>query len=495
VLQDRELAGAEARGGDGERFRAIVSAARDYAILTMTPDGIIDSWSPGAEAVFGWRPSEAIGQPVAMTFTIEDQERDVPAREMASAMQNGSTPDVRWHRRKDGSRVFIEGTARMLTDETGALRGFLKIGQDVTNRRSMEQALRESENRYRTLVENISDYAIFMLDPDGRIRDWTTGATRVLGYDLDEILGQHFSEFYLPAAVNSDEPERDLATAAANGRAERVGWRIRKNGERFYADELVTAVRDPDGELTGFTVITRDLTARRLAEENDQQLRAAVERDALRRQLLAAEETERRRFARELHDEAGQHLTALGLGLQALSDVVPPGSEIDRRAARLRTLVSSLSTELHGLAQRLRPRALDDLGLVPAISSFVDEFSRHAEIPVDMHTRLDGERLHPAVETAVYRIVQEALTNVARHSGATRASVIIERRDDVVVAIIEDNGRGFDISRPPRTGDRTPIGLRGMMERATLLGGVVEIESSPESGGTTLFVRIPCGES
>ena len=317
---------------------------------------------------------------------------------------------------------------------------------------------------------------------------------RMFGYDLDEILGRDCSIIHPQSSGVPGEPARDLEAAAATGRAERVGWRLRKDGERFFADELVTAVRDPDGALTGFTVITRDLTARRLAEDNALRLRAAAERDALRRQLLAAEENERRRFARELHDEAGQHLTALGLGLQALSDVVPPGSEIDRRAARLRGLVASLSTELHNLAQRLRPRALDDLGLVPALASYVDEWSRQAEIPVDMHARLDGPRLHPAVETAVYRIVQEALTNVARHSRATRASVIIERRDDVVVAIIEDNGQGFDTTKPPRTGERTPLGLRGMVERATLLGGMVEIESTPDGGGTTLFVRVPCGE-
>jgi PAS domain S-box-containing protein len=476
---------------ESARLRAIINAALDYAIFTMDTEGRVETWSPGAVAVFRWTADEMIGQHFAKTFTPEDRARDVPRLEMETAAARGSAPDVRWHARKGGARVFIDGTARALRDEQGALRGFLKIGQDVTQRRQMEQSLLESESRYRALVDNISDYAIFLVEPDGRVSEWTLGAHRIMGYEAKEAVGLSMATFY---AGDTGEVARTLEEARTVGRAERTGWRVRKGGERYYSNEIITAITDSGGQLTGFTVVTRDLTARQLAEERAMRMRDIAERDILRRQLLAAEEAERRRFARELHDEAGQHLTALSLGLQSLSDVAPPGSEIDRRAAKLRDVVATLSAELHALAQRLRPKALDDFGLVPALTGYVEEWSRTSAIPVDIHARLDGPRLLPALETAVYRIVQEALTNIARHSEATRASVIVERRDDSVVAIIEDNGRGFDTTTPPRTGVRTALGLRGIIERATILGGMAEIESSPNGGGTTLYVRIPMGE-
>ena len=487
MANSRERNAAE----ESARLRAIIDAALDYAIFTMDTKGRVETWSPGAVAVFGWTQDEMIGQAFAKTFTPEDRALGVPEEEMATAAETGSALDVRWHARKDGSRVFIDGTARALRDEQGALRGFLKIGQDVTHRRRIEQSLLESESRYRAIVNNISDYAIFLVAPDGRVSEWTLGAHRIMGYEPGEAVGLSMAAFY---AGDTAEVARTLVEARTVGRAERSGWRFRKGGERYYANEVITAISDSAGQLTGFSVVTRDLTARQLAEERAMRMRDIAERDILRRQLLAAEESERRRFARELHDEAGQHLTALSLGLQSLSDVAPPGSEIDRRAEKLRHVVATLSRDLHALAQRLRPKALDDFGLIPALTGYVEEWSRTSKIPVDMHTKLEGPRLLPALETAVYRIVQEALTNVARHSEATRVSVIVERRDDSVVAIIEDDGRGFDTTTPPRTGVRTPLGLRGIIERATILGGMAEIESSPDSGGTTLYVRIPMGE-
>jgi signal transduction histidine kinase len=227
----------------------------------------------------------------------------------------------------------------------------------------------------------------------------------------------------------------------------------------------------------------------RVAERTGQLSRANEVRDLLRLQLVQAEEQERARLARELHDEVGQHLTALGLGLQALSDVAPPGSEVDRRAGQLRELVASLSQEMHALAIRLRPKALDDFGLKAAIDAYVDAWSQRSGITIDLHAT-SIERLSPNVESAIYRVVQEALTNVARHSRATRASVVVERRDGQVVAIIEDDGRGFDARSGGDLREHGGLGLLGIHERASLLGGSAQVESTVGTG-TTVIVRIP----
>jgi PAS domain S-box len=247
--------------------------------------------------------------------------------------------------------------------------------------------------------------------------------------------------------------------------------------ERKRAETVIAraAARSRDEQQLALEEVERRVTER------------TVERDALRRRLLVAEEDERRRLSRELHDEAGQRLTALALGLQALSDVVPAGSEVDRRAVELRNISNALGQELHDLAVRLRPRTLDDFGLEAALTAYIEAWSGQSGIPVDVHARVSADRLPGQVETALYRIVQEALTNIARHSGATRASVLVERRDGHVVAVIEDNGVGFVPDYDAISG----LGLLGMRERTELLGGSIEIESAPGNGGTTVFVRIP----
>ena len=274
-----------------------------------------------------------------------------------------------------------------------------------------------------------------------------------------------------------------------------VAERVLSTGEPYRAEDVVlvpdrvnpydesrfnvscAALRDEDAAVAGIFIIATETTS--------------ATRAALRRQLAVVEEEERRRLSRELHDEIGQHLTALGLGLRALSDVASPGSDVDRRASQLQALATTLGRELHAVALRLRPKALDDFGLEAALSAYAEEWSRHSGIAVDIHARADAERLPGAVESAIYRIVQEALTNIARHSGASRASVVVERRDGQIVTVVEDDGRGFDVDALSRAPSGSGgLGLLGVRERAALLRGTVEIESAPGSS-TALFVRIP----
>jgi len=223
--------------------------------------------------------------------------------------------------------------------------------------------------------------------------------------------------------------------------------------------------------------------------------RADEERNALLRRLDSAREDERRRLSRELHDEVGQHLSGLALSLQTLSSIAPPNSEIARRAVDLRALTSTLSRELHEIAVRLRPKALDDFGFEAALSNFAENWSRQTGIRVELRALTFADRLPRTVENAAYRIAQEALTNIAKHSQATWTSIVVERRDGHARMIIEDNGIGFDPNTLFRgAGDTEGLGLLGIRERVALLQGKFEIESTA-GGGTALFVQLPIDES
>ncbi|MFL5384752.1 MAG: PAS domain S-box protein [Longimicrobiaceae bacterium] len=501
-----------------ERHRQIIEGARDYAIFTTDAEGRIESWSPGAEAVFGWTVGEALGKPVDITFTPEDRAAGEPEKERAHAREHGSAPDVRWHLRKDGARVFIDGVTRAVAGPGGEVRGFLKIGQDVTQRRATEDALRESRERFRTLVQNIRDYAIFLTDARGVVTEWTEGAERVKGYTAEEAVGRHLSLFYTPEEVAAGEVERELDAVVREGRAEREAWRVRKGGARIWVNEITTAIRDGEGALVGFTFIARDLTDRMRAEERLRELneslecrvrertaelaesnralaaeiaereRAEASRSDVLRQLVTVEEEERRRISRELHDSLGQFVTGLMLGLKALEH--HPGQL--SRIQDLERLADRIAREMQDLAVELRPPALDNLGLAPALRNHLEEWSRRHGVACDFHALgIEGGRLRPEVETTVYRVVQEGLNNVLKHAGASRVSLVLERRGGVLSAILEDDGGGFDVEATLATPEKAKrLGVRGMRERVALLGGELEIESSP-GAGTSVFVRIP----
>jgi signal transduction histidine kinase len=209
-----------------------------------------------------------------------------------------------------------------------------------------------------------------------------------------------------------------------------------------------------------------------------------VARDALRR-VVAGQELERRRLARELHDETGQALTSILLGLKQVEEASSPESA-RAAAAELREQIVDTLQNVRRLAVELRPSALDDFGLAPALERLAEAFGEQSGIAVDIQTNLDSQRLAPEVETALYRIVQEALTNVAKHAEATRVSIVVTRRENSVTAVIEDDGQGFGAGGG--TGDG--LGLVGMKERVGLLGGRLALEST-EGAGTTVVAEVP----
>src|SRR5438105_4164895 len=241
---------------DERIYRLVVEAARDYAIFVLDPAGHIVTWNPGAERFKGYKAEEIIGKHFSVFYPESERRAGKPDFELQEAARSGRFEDEDWRIRKDGTRFWANVVITRLNDDSGKLIGFSKITRDLTERRKVEQ-------HYRLLVEGITDYAIFSLDPRGFITTWNSGAERLKGYTSEEIIGQHFSRFYTPEDRAACLPEKILAIAAREGHWEGEGWRVRKDGTRFWSSAVVTAQRDDEGQLTGFSKITRDITDRK----------------------------------------------------------------------------------------------------------------------------------------------------------------------------------------------------------------------------------------
>ena len=259
------------------QFRLLVDSVIDYAIFMLDPSGIVISWNIGAQRLKGYRAEEIIGQHFSRFYPREDRAAGMPARFLETAAREGRCETEGWRLRKDGSRFRGSVVIDAIRSEDGELIGFAKITRDITERYAAQEALQESERQFRLLVQGVTDYALYMLDPNGIVTSWNAGAQRIKGYSADEIIGQHFSRFYTETDRSAGLPTRTLYTAAREGRLEADGWRLRKDGSLFWANVVIDAIRDGDGTLVGFAKITRDITERREAQVRLQ--KAQVERD------------------------------------------------------------------------------------------------------------------------------------------------------------------------------------------------------------------------
>ena len=397
--------------------------------------------------------------------------------------------------------------------------------ENVTDQRRSERALRESGERLRLLIQGVQEYGIFQLDPLGNVVSWNAGAGRLMGYHAEEIIGQHFSEFYPKEDVLNGKPQRSMAEAVRRGQSVDEGWRVRKDGARFWANVVLTALRDAEGNLRGFAKLTRDMTERREREEAltrakellelrveqraavltrvNEELRVEIadrkhaeeqfketlkQLRALAARLQRVREEERASIAREIHDELGQACTAIKMDLALI------GRKITRRQAQLRAkiessmrLVDDMIVTLRRIASDLRPRTLDDLGLTAALEWQGQEFERRTGIHCRVALPREPLNLDSERSITIFRIFQESLTNVARHAQATSVEARLEVEGDELIFSVHDNGKGFD---PQEAKARKSLGLVGMQERAHLLNGEVSIAGIPGSG-TTLMLRFP----
>jgi PAS domain S-box-containing protein len=239
-----------------------VSSVSDYSIFAVSLDGQILTWNAGGTVIHGYEPAEIIGQRLDILYTHEDRQKGVTAHGLEIARRTGRHDTEGWRLRKDGGAFWASVVINALHAEDGHMAGFVKIVRDMTDKKAAHDAVLESERRFRMLVHGVTDYAIFMLSPEGLVTNWNAGARRIKGYTAEEIIGSYFSRFYLPEDAASGLPQRGLSIAARDGRFEAEGWRVRKDGTRFWAHVVIDAIREDDGTLAGFAKITRDITER-----------------------------------------------------------------------------------------------------------------------------------------------------------------------------------------------------------------------------------------
>ena len=499
---------------DARHLLAAIVASADDSIVSTTLDGVITSWNQGAERIFGYTADEAIGRRILL-IVPEDrraEERDVLAR-LQQGERIGHFETVRQTR--DGRHIAISLTVSPVRDAQGTIVGTSRVGRDITQRRQTAEL-----RAWLAAVVDGSDDAIVSKTLDGVITSWNRGAERIFGYTATEAIGQHIL-LIIPADRQAEEAD----VLARLRRGETIDHfetvRRTKDGRLVPISLTVSPVRDVEGTIIGASKVARDITERKLGEalqrrsheelesrvrertselstaneslrqEMARRHRVEQERTELLTRLAFAQENERHRIARDLHDQLGQQLTALRLTLETLKSHAGTQSEFRTRIETLQELARQLDEDVAFRVWELRPTVVADLGLCAALTTYVRKWSKYFGIAADLRaSQLPAERLSAQIETTIYRLAQEALHNVVKHARADRVDVVLEYTSDSLSLIIEDNGIGFEPSTA-ETANRG-FGLIGMRERAALVGADLQIESSP-GRGTTVLVRTPVG--
>jgi PAS domain S-box-containing protein len=265
-----------ARMSGDARYRLLVDALIDYAIYMLDPSGIVTSWNSGAHRLEGYTEREIVGEHFSRFYTDEDRQAGLPERALATAARDGKFESQGWRIRKDGTRFWAHVVIDPVRDASQRIVGFAKVTRDLSELHAAEAALRQSEEQFRFLVQSVTDYAIYMIDPTGRVSSWNLGAQRIKGYCPDDIIGEHFSRFYTEEDRAANQPQRALEAAERNGTFEKEGWRVRKDGTRFWANVVTDPIRDGDGRLLGFAKVTRDITERLAAQQALDEAREAL---------------------------------------------------------------------------------------------------------------------------------------------------------------------------------------------------------------------------
>jgi PAS domain S-box-containing protein len=449
----------------GALHALLVDTVQDYAIFALDPHGYILSWNPGADRLKGYTREEIIGKHFSVFYPPEKVAEHFPEYELEVAARVGRFEDEDWRIRKDGSRFWASVIITALRSADGELIGFGKVTRDLTERRQAEEALRESEERFRLLVQGARDYAIFMLDPSGHIATWNEGAQRINGYTADEIIGQHFSIFYPPEDIAAGKPPRELDIASKVGKYEEEGWRVRKDGTLFWASVVITALRNEGGRLVGFGKVTRDLTQRRAAEEDAR--RVAAEQAA--RRAAESRERELKRLAEQHRQQAaelevanrakGQFLAAMSHELRTPLNAIGGYAELIELG--LRGPVTDAQRQ--DLA-RIRRSQQYLLGIINDILNF---------------SRIEaGQLTYDIGPVRVHEVVNSVMHMVAPQARAK--GLVFER-----MSCAPDAVAWADRAKV----EQIVLNLVSNAVKFTARGGTVSIDCSDSPGGVTITVR------
>jgi PAS domain S-box-containing protein len=501
-----------------ERFRLLVESVRDYAIFMLDPHGNVLTWNVGAERFKGYRADEIIGSHFSRFYPPDALARDLPAQELRQASEHGSFEDEGWRVRKDGSMFWANVVITAMRDDRGELVGYAKVTRDLTHRRNHEEALRLSEERFRLLVEGVSDSAIFMLDVNGHVASWNVGAQRIKGYAADEIIGKHFSVFYPRDVVDSGWTEHELREAAATGRFIDTGWRVRKDGSTFWAHVTITAMRDDTGRLLGFAKVTRDLTERKRVEAIEM---ANLEReeilDAERNARMTAQRATRLKdeFLSTLSHELRTPLSAiLGWTQVLLKGQAPSAADqrraievIDRNARAQVQLIEDLLDLSRIMTGKLR-LDLRQVAILDVVQAAIDSASPAAAAKeIRLVSLLDpASAIVNGDAGRLQQVVWNLLTNAIKFTPrGGQVQVVLQRVNSHIELSVSDTGIGIPAGFLPQVFERFSqrdgsstrahgglgLGLAICRQLVELHGGTIRAASPGEGLGATFSVDLP----
>jgi PAS domain S-box-containing protein len=489
----------------GGLYRLLVESIRDYAIFALDPHGYVLSWNPGAQRFKGYEAAEIIGKHFSVFYPETDKWK--APQELQIAERDGRVEDEGWRLRKDGTRFWANVVITALRDKAGTLVGFAKVTRDLTERRATERRIADSEQQLRLIVNSVRDYGIFMLDPTGRVRSWNEGAERINGYTAAEITGQHFSVFYPPEDIASAKPDWELEIVAREGRFEDEGWRVRKDGRRFWANVIITALRNESGALVGFVKVTRDLTERKAAEEReiDTARRAAVSDEANRTKST---------FLAAMSHELRTPLNAIGgyadLLLMGVGGVVSAQHRDYLQRIRLsqQHLLSIINDILNfsrieagQLSYDVEPVSL--CTVMDTVAPMIEPQAAMKQIQLGRWHGPDAMALADRAKTE--QILLNLLSNAIKFTpSGGRVELVCAAQDDQVILSVADTGVGIpaenlgSIFQPfvqvgrsltsPHEG--TGLGLAISSDLASAMGGRLSVESTP-GVGTKFTLMLP----
>ncbi len=502
-----------------ERFRLLVESVRDYAIFMLDPSGHVLTWNAGAERFKGYRADEIIGRHFSIFYPDEARQQQWPEHELEVASKTGVFEDEGWRVRKDGTLFWANVVITALRHANGELLGFAKVTRDLTQRRAHEEELRRSEERFRLLVEGVRDYAIFMLDANGRVATWNGGAERIKGYAADEIIGQHFSIFYPAEPKESGWPEHELRVAAEKGRFVDIGWRVRKDGTRFWAHVTITALRDDTGRLLGYAKLTRDLTETKRVEamETANQRREEM-LEAERSARMAAQRATRVKdeFLATLSHELRTPLNSIMGWTQVLlrenSSTEPAQLKraievIDRNARAQAQLIEDLldlSRIMTGkLRLEVRPVSFSSVVAAAIDSAIPAADAKGIRLKVILGPTED---IVSADSARLQQVVWNLLTNAIKFTPkGGQVQVLLQRVNSHLELSVSDTGIGIPSSYLPHVFDRFSqrdssttrsfgglgLGLAICKQLVESHGGSIRAASQGEGKGATFFVELP----